>query len=266
MLTSSALLDADGLRVADVVCTCGRSPISAPEPSRGWALVLVRRGVFRRNADGDERLLEAGAAYVSRPGEEERFAHPADGGDACTAVVLSEDLRAALLNGEPDLPLAASVEVGRELDLRHRLLVAALRRGEDGGEQALELAAGILERLSPGRTALSATERRRRALADDAREALAVDPSLSLPALGRQIGAAPHHLSRVFKVHNGHTITEHRRRQRVRAALERLAAGDADLARVAADAGFADQSHLTRTIRAQTGTTPSALRAALRPA
>jgi AraC-like DNA-binding protein len=144
--------------------------------------------------------------------------------------------------------------------------VAALRRGEDADGEAVELVAGMLDRLSPGRTALSAAERRRRALADDAREALALELSLTLPALGRRIGAAPHHLSRVFKAHTGHTITEHRRRQRARAALERLAAGDSDLARIAADVGFADQAHLTRTIRAQTGTTPSALRAALRPA
>ena len=35
------------------------------------------------------------------------------------------------------------------------------------------------------------------------------------------------------------------------------------LARMAADLGFADQSHLCRVVRAETGTTPAALRAAL---
>lgn len=48
-----------------------------------------------------------------------------------------------------------------------------------------------------------------------------------------------------------------------RAALERLAGGERDLARLAADVGFADQSHLSRVVRAETGHTPGALRAAL---
>jgi AraC-like DNA-binding protein len=52
-------------------------------------------------------------------------------------------------------------------------------------------------------------------------------------------------------------------RLRVRAALERLAGGERQLARLAADLGFADQAHLTRAVRAETGATPSALRGAL---
>lgn len=266
MLSARQLLDADGLRISEVLCRCDRAPASDPEPSRGWALVLVRCGLFRRSADGDERLHEPGGAYVSRPGEEERFAHPLDGGDACTAIVLDDALRAALLEGDPDRPLAACVEIGSSLELRHRLLLAALRRGEDADEHAIALAAGVLERLGAPRSQPRPGERRRRALADDAREALAVDPGLGLPALARQVGAAPHHLSRVFKAHTGHSITEHRRRQRVRAALERIAAGDSDLARLAADVGFADHAHLTRTVRAYLDTTPSALRGILRAA
>jgi AraC-like DNA-binding protein len=38
--------------------------------------------------------------------------------------------------------------------------------------------------------------------------------------------------------------------------MRRLAAGDGDLAGLAAELGFADQVHLTRTLRAETGTTP----------
>jgi AraC-like DNA-binding protein len=49
----------------------------------------------------------------------------------------------------------------------------------------------------------------------------------------------------------------------MRAAMERIAGGERDLARMAADLGFADQSHLCRVVRAETGTTPAALRAAL---
>jgi AraC-like DNA-binding protein len=46
-------------------------------------------------------------------------------------------------------------------------------------------------------------------------------------------------------------------------ALERFAGGERNLARLAAELGFADQSHLTRVMRTLTGRTPSSLRAAL---
>ena len=45
--------------------------------------------------------------------------------------------------------------------------------------------------------------------------------------------------------------------------MQRLAAGDRDLAGLAAELGFADQTHLTRALRAETRTTPAALRAML---
>jgi AraC-like DNA-binding protein len=49
-------------------------------------------------------------------------------------------------------------------------------------------------------------------------------------------------------------------RLRTRAALERLAAGENNLARLAADLGFADQSHLCRVVRSEYGVPPSVLR------
>ena len=77
-------------------------------------------------------------------------------------------------------------------------------------------------------------------LADGARKALAADPLRSLP--------------------DRHTISRHRIRLRVRAALDRLADGEPDIARLAAELGLADQSHFSRAIRSETGQTPSALR------
>jgi AraC-like DNA-binding protein len=108
-----------------------------------------------------------------------------------------------------------------------------------------------------------ATARTRRTLADDAREALAEEPERSLPQLARALAVSPHHLSRVFRSVTGETVSRHRMRLRVRGALERLSKGERDLARLAADVGFADQSHLCRVVRSETGETPSALRAVL---
>ncbi len=99
--------------------------------------------------------------------------------------------------------------------------------------------------------------------ADGVRERLAEDNNTSLRELASALAVSPHHLSRVFRSICGHLIARHRMRLRARAAAERLITGDHDLARLAADLGFADQSHLCRVLRSETGTSPSALRHAL---
>jgi AraC-like DNA-binding protein len=58
----------------------------------------------------------------------------------------------------------------------------------------------------------------------------------------------------------GVSLTRYRNRVRVGRALDRLAAGETSLAALAADLGFADQSHLSRTVRDQVGHTPAVLR------
>ena len=72
------------------------------------------------------------------------------------------------------------------------------------------------------------------------------------------------HLARTFRDHVGVPVTVYARRLRLEAA-RRLLAEDLPLARVAARSGFADQSHLTRAMRAAWGVTPGALRRELHP-
>jgi AraC-like DNA-binding protein len=102
--------------------------------------------------------------------------------------------------------------------------------------------------------------RARRVVVDAAREALAADSKRSLTELAGLLGVSPHHLSRIFHATTGHTISRHRICLCARLALERLANGEPNLARLAADSGFADQAHLSRVIHRETGHTPSALR------
>ena len=68
------------------------------------------------------------------------------------------------------------------------------------------------------------------------------------------------HASRQFHRHYGLTPRAYRAEWRMRRALQLLRTPD-PLADVAADAGYADQSHLTRELRRATGCTPKALRA-----
>jgi AraC family transcriptional regulator len=85
--------------------------------------------------------------------------------------------------------------------------------------------------------------------------------SLTLEEIARQVGVHPIHLSRVFRKHYGCTLAEFTNRLRVQYACRSLAAGWADLANIASDAGFADQSHLGRIFKSCTGQTPGKFRA-----
>jgi AraC-like DNA-binding protein len=95
------------------------------------------------------------------------------------------------------------------------------------------------------------------------REIMLSEPSLGVIELGRRAGYSPHHLSRVFGRVTGSSISGYRNRIRVSRALDRIAQGETSLAALACDLGFSDHAHLTRTIRAVTGHTPTACRAAL---
>ena len=85
----------------------------------------------------------------------------------------------------------------------------------------------------------------------------------SLDQLAAAAGVHPGHLARTFRAAYGVTVCEYSRRLRLEWAAQRLA-DDAPLAQVALDAGFADQSHFTRSFRAYAGITPGRYRELLR--
>jgi AraC family transcriptional regulator len=84
--------------------------------------------------------------------------------------------------------------------------------------------------------------------------------SLTQEEIATQVGVHPIHLSRVFRKHYGCTMAEFMNRLRVQFACRTLADGWADLANVASDAGFADQSHLGRMFKSCTGQMPGKFR------
>ena len=86
--------------------------------------------------------------------------------------------------------------------------------------------------------------------------------SARVEALAGEVGWSRRHLAERFRAELGLTPKAYARVvrfERVVAALRE--AGERRLAEVAADAGYADQPHLTREVRALAGMTPAALRA-----
>jgi AraC-like DNA-binding protein len=267
MLSVRSLLSSDGVEIADVRCTHTRGKGRESEQVAVHAVAFVRRGCFVRSADGAEAVLDPTLAYCMNPEQEQRYDHPHDGGDTCTSLALDAGLLASLWGGDPQLP-SVPLPVLPKLDLEYRLLLSAARAGIDRHalvERAIALTAGVLESADAARVASGrpASVRTRHALADGARELLASAGERSLPELAQALAVSPHHLSRVFREVTGHTISRHRMRLRARSALERIAGGEPNLAGLAAELGFADQSHLCRVVGEETGFSPTGLRAML---
>ncbi|WP_029138761.1 helix-turn-helix transcriptional regulator [Nakamurella lactea] len=261
-----------GFSVSSVTCRDDHTGWSSAEMAGGHRVVLIRRGRFRRRAAGCVAELDATVGYLALPGDEEHFSHPA-GGDVCTSVNLTREHWAVLAGDEMRLR-RRSVYVDAALALAHRRLLAAATTGETGpvlSEQLLGLVGRVLtqaaagpvtaaaagQRVSPGDQVVVA--RARAAVIDG-------DPAADgLFTLADLLAVSPYRLSRAFSREMGVSLTRYRNRVRVGLALDRLAQGERSLGVLAADLGFADQAHLSRTVREHLGQTPVALRRLLAP-
>ncbi len=244
-----------GYSVSVVRCADDHTGWSSAEVSAGHRMVLVRRGRFRRRVGGVTADADPTAAYLVAPGDEERFAHPA-GGDVCTSVEFGSVLWRRLV-GERVLP--PTVYVDGALELAHRRVVASAADPDYAlAEQLLVLVSGAIRQSS--RSSWADTDDR--AVVVRAREAvLADDPSAAgLFSLAESLGVSPYRLSRAFPREVGVSLTRYRNRVRVGRALARLEAGERELAVLAAELGFADQAHLTRTVREHAGVPPGVVR------
>jgi len=252
------LLRGPGFALSEVRCSHDQRQPALIETAARDALVIVRSGTFRRRVGGSWDVLERNVAYFQRSGDEQEFAHPVAGGDRCMTVTLGPAF------AHVELPPRAFATHAR-VDLLARRLLARARAGSDGGdleEAALEVTSAALDdaRAQQERRGLPSRHR----LAERAREALAEDMRLGLASIASRLDCTPDHLGRAFRETSGSTFTAYRRRMRVRVVLERIAEGDADLARLAAEAGFADHAHMTRSIKVECGATPGSLRELIR--
>jgi AraC-like DNA-binding protein len=259
MLSARRIAADNDVSVRTVTCRHALGTFGESTVTDRAGVVLVRRGCFIRESEGTEQVLDSSMAYLNYPCREERFAHPHDGGDECLVIDLDLALFSELFP-RAERTTRREIAVTTEIGVQHRLLEASAPDGRV--EAALGLAAEVARLVAetPSAPRVSAGARR---IVRDAREALAEDPTLTLAGLASALCVSSHHLSRAFSAVTGRSVSRHRIELRIGAALDRLAAGEEDLSRLAADLGFADHAHLTRTLRHHAGRTPSQMRALL---
>lgn len=250
--------------VTTVTCRNDHTNWSAVESHRHLQIVLVRRGRFHRRSRGISTEVDQTVGYLGMPGEEEDFAHPA-GGDLCTSITLTPALWRSLA-GDAARLTAWTVYVDARLDLAHRRLLAAARAPDvdyAGAERLTGLIRHVVDQVITAPTPSGGDARPSdRALVAAARDLIRdTHPAATgLLPLAAHLDVSPYRLSRAFSRELGVSLTRYRNRMRVTRALDQLEAGETHLGALAADLGFADQAHLTRTVRDQVGHTPTALR------
>jgi AraC-like DNA-binding protein len=246
-----------------LTCDLHRSGPGASYAVRDTWIGFGLSGVFSLHARGEEHVIHPGIAAIFSRGIDYTMSHPNDDGDTSLALGFAPEVVEEAL-GQPLERIAVS---GLDLRLRYGvgLLMGAIERGEDQlavDEMALDLLRAVATRADP--LPVASTPARRRV--DRARQLLAERPEAPwrLDRLARAVGCSPFHLAHQFRAHTGTSVHGYLADLRSAVALRRLEAGEASLATVAVDLGFAHHSHLTWTLRRRLGVTPQMVRARLR--
>ena len=247
-------------------------------PAGGWCgphernnvgIGLVRHGAWQRRINGAETIVDPVTGYCFRPGETIEVAHFND--EVHTGTIIDIDPEHAA----PVLAELAQVSgpfvITPQINLAHRMLIGACRSADADAveieDRTLTLISAVVAQRYPGFPchARRATSTARRRVVTAVCEHLYDSQHVSLVDLAQAVHYSPFHLSRLFREVVGVTISEYRTRLRMHQVMLRLGEGAPALAQLAAETGFSDHSHMTRTLVAQVGLTPSALRERLHP-
>jgi AraC-like DNA-binding protein len=268
--------------VHDYRCGEARSGPSGEEESWGHAVVLMRHGAFARHFGRRSATADVNQAAFFAKGAVYRVSHPAEDGDRGTVFSVNPRVLADIVrvldpsvDDHPDRPfpfLAGPCATG--LFFRHRELVQRLERAEAQPLEpfwaditALQL---VADALTAAFEASSGAPRTRPATEDEHVErteavktylASRLAERVTLDEVARAVDLSPFHLARLFHRRTGVPLHRYLTRLRLRASLERLAAGATDLTALALELGFASHSHFADTFRKEFGTTPSQVRA-----
>lgn len=232
------------------------------DPEEGYVAVLLE-GACEKTFAGGARPLAAGSAFTMPAGAFHTTAfgrratkvlvlHPVDGeADSVPWPRLLSDFREA----RGAAPLGAGWRLSGELHAQDDAWALAAEG------LCLELISGYIREERSTRTANGS-----RAWLEPVRERLhaRLGERPSLDELAASAGVHPVYLARSFRERYGMSVGEYLRQVRLDWAASQLAATETPLALLAAEAGFADQSHFTRAFKRHAGLTPARYRRIVR--
>jgi AraC-like DNA-binding protein len=222
-----------------------------------WTLLVVDQGIVRYDLDRHPHATVADQVTVLPPGVPHDGRSALPGGFRKRVLYLERDLLGDDLTGAAvDQPSLADGLLRTRVDQLHRVLG---RRTESlEAESRLTLVRDrLLTHLRPGRPTRTAA--RSPQLAHRLRELIdaRVTEGVTLAEAATQLHAHPTHLVRAFSQEFGIAPHRYLTGRRVELARTLLLAGR-PTSSAAVEAGFHDQSHLTRHFRAMLGTSPAA--------
>lgn len=234
-----------------------------PHSHPTWTVAVIERGAAEFDVDSTHHRADRGELFVLEPEAVHTGMAAVPEGWQYKVLYVDPELLPVWEESDAPTPTAARWTVFRDRALRDALLRVhqALAEEPDDGlaadEAALRAVDGLRPHLRPG------PQRRERAHPKHpaVRRATALlrerwNEPVPLAELAIAAGLSRFELVRRFRAQTGLTPHAFRTNLRIERARALLAAGQPP-AVVAADCGFADQAHLTRTFRLAVGVTPA---------
>ena len=223
-------------------------------PQAYFALLL--QGNYREPGRGDETYFTPFTTAYQPEGTRHRGKVEACGCDFFTVEVSPELLRETELMKRVSDPVF-DCDGGELLWLMLQLFSEYCRQEDCCALTCESLVLELVAGAARGHRQPSAAEPQRwrimrEKIHDDFRE------SLRVKHLAEAANVHPVHAARIFRRYSGRTPGEYLQNLRVQAACRMIAGSNDSLCDVAAQAGFADQSHMNRIFKRVVGATPGA--------
>jgi AraC family transcriptional regulator len=254
LLHARSLDDAGDLRVSEIAY---HADVWQPRHAHEQTTVtLVLGGALRESVGRHEEVARALSVVVKPAGTEhaDRFGRQ---GARTLQIGLETRFAAGLSDWDSRLGHWRWHHAGPAVPAFLRLLSVFRREGssardvEDGVYDVLAVLSQPLDRVeskSPPRWL------------ELVRDELDASGRVAVRDLARSARVHPVYLARQFRRFFGCSITEHARRRRVQVVAQQLSGSDTPLSVVSYTSGFADQSHMCRIFKSDTGLTPGVFR------
>jgi AraC family transcriptional regulator len=278
-LHAHVLYRSRSVTISDVFCRPHLRECGAEEISRANHIVFPRSGVFVKRIGKEEIVADPNHVLFFRKNEPYRVAHPVGDGDECMVLAFASELLTEAvatyqprLVDSPEQPFEFTHALSEQpvFFSQHRLRQQALSGQQDAltlDELAVEVLASVTRSayMPRGFTSESGRSETRRIHREQAHRACLFlsaqyAEELSLAGIAAAVFTSTFHLARLFKRATGLSLHQYRNRLRLRAALDRIVAGERDLTNLALELGFSSHSHLTDMFHRAFGLSPSECR------